>query len=112
MPGDTTMSDAARLLSLQLLQGARSDTARGWSAQARCVGFDPEAFFPLGDDAATEARDICTACPVRGQCLAYAVTADESFGIWGGLDPQQRRTVGKQLQRDGSLPSSGTGTAA
>ena len=70
------------------------DTARGWTAQALCVGADPEAFFPPGDAPAAEARDICAACPVRGQCLAYAVTADERFGIWGGLDPRQRAARG------------------
>jgi WhiB family transcriptional regulator, redox-sensing transcriptional regulator len=108
MPDDTTLSDAARLLSPQLLQDARSDTARGWAARALCVGFDPEAFFPPRDAPATEARAICAACPVRGQCLAYAVTADERFGIWGGLDPRQRHAVRRRLERRGSSASSGS----
>ena len=112
MPDNTTLSDAARLLSPQLLQDARSDTARGWAARALCVGFDPEAFFPPGDAPATEARAICAACPVRGQCLAYAITADEPFGIWGGLDTRQRRTLRRRLERSGSSASSKTGTAA
>jgi WhiB family transcriptional regulator, redox-sensing transcriptional regulator len=112
MSDNTTLSDAARLLSPQLLQDARSDTARGWAVRALCVGFDPEAFFPAGDDAAAEARAICAACPVRGQCLAYAVTADERFGIWGGLDPRQRHTLRRRLERRGSSASSETGTAA
>jgi len=112
MPDNTTLSDAARLLSPQLLHDARSDTARGWAARALCVGADPEAFFPAGDDAAAEARDICAACPVRGQCLAYAITADEAFGIWGGLDPRQRHALRRRLERRGSSASSKTGTAA
>ena len=112
MSDDTTLSDAARLLSPQLLQDTRSDTARVWTAQALCVGADPEAFFPPGDAPAAEARDICAACPVRGQCLAYAITADERFGIWGGLDPRQRRTVRRRLERRGSSPLPGSGTAA
>ncbi|MGP0025527.1 MAG: WhiB family transcriptional regulator [Streptosporangiaceae bacterium] len=113
MSDNTTLSDAVRLLSPQLLQDARSDIARGWAAWALCVGFDPEAFFPSGDDAAAEARAICAACPVRGQCLAYAITADERFGIWGGLDPRQRHTVRRRLERRyGSSSLSGNGTAA
>ncbi len=112
MSDNTTLSDAARLLSPQLLQDARSDTARRWAARALCAGVDPEAFFPPGDDAATEARAICAVCPVRGQCLAYAVTADEPFGIWGGLDPRQRHTVRRRLERRGSCPLPGSGTAA
>lgn len=88
MADETILRDAAQLLSPELLQNARSDARRGWATQALCVGWDPEEFFPPNDDDAGEARDICAACPVRGQCLAYAVTADERFGIWGGLDPQ------------------------
>ena len=112
MPDDTTLSDAARLLSPQLLQGARSDTAREWAARALCVGVNPEVFFPPSDDPATEARNICMACPVSGQCLAYAVIADEPFGIWGGLDPRQRHTLRRRLERRGSSSSPGSGTAA
>jgi len=112
MPDDTTLSDAARLLTPQLLQDARSDTGRGWAAHALCAGSDPEVFFPPSDDPATEARDICAACPVRGQCLAHAVTADERFGIWGGLDPRQRHTLRRRLERRGSSAPSGAGTAA
>jgi hypothetical protein len=33
MSDNTTLSDAARQLSPQLLQDARSDTARGWAGQ-------------------------------------------------------------------------------
>ena len=58
------------------------------------------------------ARAICAACPVRGQCLAYAITADERFGIWGGLDPRQRRTLRRRLEGSGLSASSGSGTAA
>ena len=112
MPDNTTLPDAAHLLTPQLLHDARSDTARRWTAQALCVGADPEDFFPPGDAPATETRDICAACPVRGQCLAYAITADERFGIWGGLDPRQRRTLRRRLERRGSSASSKTGTAA
>ena len=112
MPDNTTLSDAARLLSPQLLQDARSDTAHGWAARALCAGVDPEASFPSGDDAAAEAGGICAACPVRGQCLAYAITADEPFGIWGGLDPRQRHTVRRRLERRGSSRLPGSGTAA
>jgi WhiB family redox-sensing transcriptional regulator len=36
--------------------------------------------------------------PVAGMCLAYAITADERFGIWGGLDPEQRRSLRRRLQ--------------
>ena len=111
MPDNTTLFDAVRLLSPQLLHDARSDTAHGWAARGLCVGFDPETFFPPGDDPATEARAICAAYPVRGQCLAYAITADERFGIWGGLDPRQRHTC-EAAGAAWIVRIVGTGTAA
>ena len=46
MPDNTTLFDAARLLSPQLLQDARSDTARRWAARALCVGFRSRGVLP------------------------------------------------------------------
>ena len=100
------------LLSPQLLAEARSDTARAWTGQALCAGADPELFFPPGDGPAVEARQICETCPVRGQCLAYAVTADEPFGIWGGLGRHERESLRRQLQRRGLAAAAPTGSAA
>jgi hypothetical protein len=86
MPDHTTPG-AAELLSPQLLAQAIPDTKRRWSVHALCASTDPEIFFPPGDSPGSEARQICARCPVRRQCLAYAVAADEPAGIWGGLDP-------------------------
>jgi hypothetical protein len=51
-------------------------------------------------------------CPVNGQCLSYAVTADERHGIWGGLDPYQRENLRRQIQRREPFASSRMGGAA
>ena len=112
MPSQRTTPESAALLSPQFLAEARSDTARTWAARALCVGTDPDLFFPPGDGPAIEARHICAMCPVRGQCLAYAVTADESFGIWGGLDPRERESLRRQLQRGEPSGNSRAGSAA
>ena len=104
--------ETAVILSPQLLAEASSDTARNWAAQALCMGADPELFFPPGDGPATQARRICAMCPVSGQCLAYAVTAGEPHGIWGGLDPRQRESLRRQIQRREPPMSSRTGSAA
>jgi hypothetical protein len=40
----------------------------------------------------TRARRVCANCPVRVDCLEYAIAADE-WGIWGGLDREQRRAL-------------------
>ena len=112
MPSHRITPESAALLSPQLLAQARSGTARTWAARPLCVGADPEVFFPPGDGPAIEARHICAMCPVRGQCLAYAVTAEEQFGIWGGLDPHERENLRRQLQRREPSGNSRAGSAA
>ncbi|MDQ6659189.1 MAG: WhiB family transcriptional regulator, partial [Actinomycetota bacterium] len=36
---------------------------------------------------------ICTGCEVRSECLSYALSNDERFGIWGGLSERERRRL-------------------
>lgn len=40
-------------------------------------------------------RAICASCPVRRACLDHALATGEPWGIWGGLDPEQRATLAK-----------------
>ncbi|MDN5915126.1 MAG: WhiB family transcriptional regulator [Pseudonocardia sp.] len=39
------------------------------------------------------ARAVCGGCPVRAECLEYALRVGEDFGIWGGLDEAERRSL-------------------
>ena len=39
------------------------------------------------------AKSVCAACPVQMQCLEYAIEADERYGIWGGLNQDERRLL-------------------
>src|SRR3954454_11701646 len=59
--------------------------AQSWQEQALCAETDPEAFFPEKGGSTREAKKICTGCEVKAQCLEYALSNDERFGIWGGL---------------------------
>lgn len=36
---------------------------------------------------------VCQGCPVRPDCLAYAVRAKIRHGVWGGLEQRQLRQV-------------------
>ena len=67
--------------------------APDWS-RAACRGLSPALFFAeLGDTptALSEARAVCATCPIRVECLDYAVGNGERWGIWGGLTPRERR---------------------
>jgi hypothetical protein len=63
-----------------------------WSKRAICAVEDPSTFFPAYGDPGTTARQICASCSVHVDCLNYATAADE-WGIWGGLDREQRRAL-------------------
>jgi WhiB family redox-sensing transcriptional regulator len=72
--------------------GSEGD-AQSWQEQALCAETDPEAFFPEKGGSTREAKKICTGCEVKAQCLEYALSNDERFGIWGGLSERERRRL-------------------
>ncbi len=47
------------------------------------------------------AKTICSACPVRARCLAFAFEHDEAYGVWGGLNPEERRALAAAPPRPG-----------
>ena len=72
-----------------------------WRLDALCAETDPEAFFPDKGGSTRDAKRVCAGCPVRAECLEYALAGDERFGIWGGLSERERRRV--RLQRRTSV---------
>ena len=62
-----------------------------WQEQARCREHDPELFFPEKGGSSREAKRICSECPVRIECLNYALRRDERYGVWGGMSERERR---------------------
>jgi len=57
---------------------------------------DPDLFFPERGSNFHTTRAICAICndcPVRQECLDYAITTYEIDGIWGGLPAHQRRKI-------------------
>ena len=62
-----------------------------------CTTDDAGDWWPDGHAtraaAARRALAGCRRCAVAAACLAYALAADERFGIWGGTLPEQRRAM-------------------
>jgi WhiB family redox-sensing transcriptional regulator len=73
-----------------------------WQHKAACRDLtDPdELFFPtaaegtaLGDEARSFAVAICAGCPVREQCLRFALETRQDDGVFGGATEAQRRAM-------------------
>lgn len=64
-----------------------------WQEHAMCAQTDPDAFFPEKGGSTREAKRICGHCEVRADCLEYALSNDERFGIWGGLSERELRKL-------------------
>ncbi|WP_172653034.1 WhiB family transcriptional regulator [Rhodococcus opacus] len=66
--------------------------SRNWQLKAECRGANPGLFYDDSDTSDHDAaRRMCGLCPVRRDCLQYALDYSEQHGIWGGLDAIERR---------------------
>lgn len=73
---------------------------QSWRKRAACrpntlseITRDNDNFFLGRGGKATKARELCETCPVKRNCLAFALYYGEEEGIWGGLTPDERRDM-------------------
>ncbi|HLT70084.1 MAG TPA: WhiB family transcriptional regulator [Acidimicrobiales bacterium] len=68
---------------------------REWMARAACAGASTETFFPQQgeNDKVEAAKRVCSGCPVRVECLSYALEHRIVFGVWGGTSEKQRKIL-------------------
>ncbi|SFA94662.1 transcription factor WhiB [Amycolatopsis marina] len=69
-----------------------------WQSRAACRDEDPELFFPVSDMGpgarqAEQARAVCARCPVRAECLGYALDNGLDHGVFGGTTERERREL-------------------
>jgi WhiB family redox-sensing transcriptional regulator len=64
-----------------------------WQDDALCAQTDPDSFFPEKGGTTTDAKTTCMGCPVRRECLDYALTHNERYGVWGGLSERERHRL-------------------
>ncbi|MDQ3979797.1 MAG: WhiB family transcriptional regulator [Actinomycetota bacterium] len=69
-----------------------------WREDAACRGVDTDVFFPATDEEAEEAKAICASCPVREECLSFALQTRQEDGVWGGLTETERRRLRRRLR--------------
>jgi WhiB family redox-sensing transcriptional regulator len=70
-------------------------TRPAWHQHGACRGADPSLFFPEQGESVKEAKAVCARCPVRADCLDYAMENHEVVGIWGGLSARERRQLSR-----------------
>ena len=70
-------------------------TRPAWHQHGACRGADPNLFFPERGESVKEAKAVCERCPVRAECLDYAMENHEVVGIWGGLSARERRQLSR-----------------
>src|SRR5829696_9811569 len=73
---------------------------RSWRDLAACldvVSADYDPFFTDNAELQAEAIAICATCPVRDDCLTFAVRTSQQYGIWGG---QPERIVRQLIAAD------------
>ena len=67
-----------------------------WMADGLCLKFDYDLCYPEKKARIADAKKVCAMCPVRTDCLNWAIEHDETEGVWGGMGPAERR---KEIKR-------------
>ena len=67
-----------------------------WMAEGICSSVGGDLFFPEAGDSIAQPKKICSLCPVRSECLEYALNFPGIQGIWGGTSGTERRAIHKR----------------
>jgi WhiB family redox-sensing transcriptional regulator len=77
-----------------------------WQDSAECRGENLALFFGPDGERQPErelreeiAKEICGWCPVRTQCLDYAVSRPEKYGVYGGMNEDERASERRRRMR-------------
>ena len=77
---------------------------RPWVARASCAGLPVNWFMPNEDgtfQTLAEAKRVCDKCPVKQECLDYALAqGSDTIGLWGGTTQRDRKLIHKGATRE------------
>ncbi len=87
------------------------DAAPGNWTGAKCLSVDVtsdyDPFFSEDEDDIKEVVNFCNGeadgvmCPIREQCLLFALTNNERYGVWGGTSEITRKAIRKKFPSKG-----------
>lgn len=75
-----------------------------WMSRGACLHADPELFFPAAPGTgapgrAEGAKAVCACCRVRADCLGYALSTRQNYGVWGGVTEDERWAMIRRSRR-------------
>ena len=76
------------------------DSITAWMAEGLCRMYPPATFFPSDGVGVEVAKRLCATCPVKPQCLDYALDNRIDHGVWGGTSERERRRILKSRRSD------------
>ncbi len=97
------LAEAPKPVEQVRIHSLRSKLVLGeWAAEAACAEMDSDIFFPdeqrnsrINKELTAEAKQICSECPVREECLDYALENHREMlgGIFGGYTEKERKRL-------------------
>lgn len=87
-------------------RATRTAPSWSWQDEAACQAHPVRLFFGVDGErpAEREARErrakaVCEGCPVQGVCREHALTQPENFGVWGGMNEDERTSERRRRSR-------------
>lgn len=69
-----------------------------WQDRAACAQIGGDLWFPDQGGTTKHIKKVCATCPVKQECLDYALAMapeDDRHGVYGGLSERERRALRK-----------------
>lgn len=88
------------------LPGLKFSGNQDWREYAACAKLPKNLFFyegrgAKGNKELLDSVNVCLKCPVRRQCLEFAVKNNEPYGQWAGTFPDERAKMHKEYLATG-----------
>jgi len=71
-----------------------------WRENAACIGRGDLFFADHVRSVVKKAKQLCGSCPVKQECLEYALRNNDD-GVWGGMTANERRKVKRIAKKAG-----------
>jgi WhiB family transcriptional regulator, redox-sensing transcriptional regulator len=80
-------------------------TDLAWRSDATCRDLNPDLFFPVGVtgyavEQIEAAKSFCRGCPAKEDCLEFAITTNQEYGVWGGTTEEERRVLRREWRAE------------